>query len=60
MSEKGMAENLENQRGDGALASDIDDAQASKKIHRGVREARNFTIETHIPGKLFSYAVKFL
>ena len=47
-----MAENLESQRGDGALASDIEEAQANRKIHRGVRETRNFTIETHISGKI--------
>ena len=41
-----MAEKVERQKGDSALPSDIDD----KKLHHGVREARDFTIETHISG----------
>lgn len=44
MSGKVMAENLEKRRGDTTLAPDIVE---DRKMHCGVREARNITIETH-------------
>ena len=49
-----MAENLEKRRGEATVASDIVE---DRKMHCGVREARNITIETHTNGKLIVTSV---
>ena len=49
-----MAENLEKRRGDTTLAPDIVE---DRKMHCGVREARNITIETHTNGKVIVISV---
>ena len=48
---KDMAEKMEIHEGDAASASDSSENQVEKKMHHGLREAKNFSIETHILGK---------
>lgn len=48
---KTMAENLEKNDEGKATASEMQERHEDKAVHRGLREARNFSIETHIAGK---------
>lgn len=47
-----MAEKFENQEEDKSFVEKLEE-QGDKSIHIGLRESRNFMIETHISGMLY-------